>query len=75
MTGLVLALVGLGFALVGLHGLDRSRHDVVTALTAPVDQIHADSVVAVRNIRAESARLRTIAASWSPRPYPRKVTR
>lgn len=48
---------------------------MVTALTAPVDQIHADSVVAVRNIRAESARLRTIAASWSPRPYPRKVTR
>lgn len=44
-------------------------------LIEPVDSMHAESLAALREVRGDAALLRTIAASWTPRPYPGPVAR
>jgi hypothetical protein len=46
----------------------------MTAITAPVDRVHAECVEALRQIRAQFADARQRVASWQPGPYPEQPT-
>jgi hypothetical protein len=39
-------------------------------MNAPIDQTHADSLLAIETIRREIAALHAQVAQWEPRPIP-----
>jgi hypothetical protein len=41
--------------------------------TEPLDDIHRQSILATRAIRADFERLRAEAATWEPAPYPKYI--